>query len=138
MRARSALVGAGGLAVATLAILAGFNVATSAPALVTSDEDQVRAVLDGMNGSYNRSDFEAFASHVCADMLRASGYEAGWYQSRESDGPTQITVNSVDVTGDGDGARAVANVRFVAANHEDAKTLDIDLLREGAEWKACR
>jgi len=87
-----------------------------------------------MNGAYNRSDFDAFASHVCADMLRASGYEAGWYQSRESDGPTQITVNSVDVTGDD----AVANVRFVAANHEDTKTLDIDFLREGAEWKACR
>jgi hypothetical protein len=67
-------------------------------------------------------------------MLRADDYEAGWYQSRKSDGPTQITVNSVDVTGDD----AVANVRFVAANHADAKTLDIDFLREGAEWKACR
>jgi hypothetical protein len=87
-----------------------------------------------MNGSYNRSDFEAFASHVCADMLRAGGYEAGWYQSRESDGPTQITVNSVDVTGHD----AVANVRFVAANHSDAKTLDVDFLREGDQWKACR
>jgi len=36
------------------------------------------------------------------------------------------------------GADAVANVRFIAANHEDAKTLDIDFLRDGAEWKACR
>jgi len=52
----------------------------------------------------------------------------------ESDGPTQIAVNSVDVTGDD----AVANVRFVAANHEDPKTLDIDFLRDGADWKACR
>ena len=33
---------------------------------------------------------------------------------------------------------AVANVRFVAANQPDAKTLDVDFLREGAEWKACR
>jgi hypothetical protein len=77
---------------------------------------------------------EAFASHVCADMLRAGGYEAGWYQSRESDGPTQITVNSIDVTGD----NAVANVRFVAANHSDARTLNVDFLREGDQWKACR
>ncbi len=36
------------------------------------------------------------------------------------------------------GIDAGANVRFVAANHEDAETLDIDFLREGAEWKACR
>jgi hypothetical protein len=71
-------------------------------------------------------------------MLRAGGYEAGWYQSRKSDGPTQITVNSVDVTGDGDNAQAVANVRFVAANHSDVKTLDVDFLREGDQWKACR
>ena len=99
-----------------------------------TDENQVRAVLDGMNNSYNRSDFAGFSSHVCPDMLRANGYEAGWYQSRKSDGPTQITVNSVDVTGDD----AVANVRFRAANHEDAKTLDIDFLRRGVDWKACR
>jgi hypothetical protein len=35
------------------------------------------------------------------------------------------------------GNDAVANVRFEAANHEDATTLDIEFLREGAEWKAC-
>ena len=87
-----------------------------------------------MNGSYNRSDFDSFASHVCADMLRADAYEAGWYHSRQSDGPTRITVNSVDVTGDD----AVANVRFVAANHDGRQDTDIDFLREGAEWKACR
>jgi hypothetical protein len=123
-----------GAAGAALPIAAVLIFATMGSAPRATDENQVRAVLDGMNGAYSRSDFDAFASHVCADMLRASGYEAGWYQSRESDGPTQITVNSVDVTGDD----AVANVRFVAANHEDTKTLDIDFLREGAEWKACR
>jgi hypothetical protein len=36
------------------------------------------------------------------------------------------------------GYDAIANVRFAAANHEDARTLDVDFLREGAEWKACR
>jgi hypothetical protein len=105
--ARKGLFIAGG----ALAIVAALMVVTTRPAPTATDEDQVRRLLEGMNGSYNRSDFEAFASHVCADMLRAGGYEAGWYQSRESDGPTQITVNSIDVTGD----NAVANVRFVAA-----------------------
>jgi hypothetical protein len=126
------------LAAAALTIAAVLIVVTTRPGPTATDEAQVRAVLEGMNGSYNRSDFDAFASHVCSEMLRADAYEAGWYQSRESDGPTQITVNSIDVTGDGDSSRAVANVRFVAANHADSKTLDIDFLRDGAEWKACR
>jgi hypothetical protein len=132
--ARKGLFIAGGALAAALAIVAALMLVTTRAAPTATDGDQVRRVLEGMNGSYNRSDFEAFASHVCADMLRAGGYEAGWYQSRKSDGPTQITVNSVDVTGDD----AVANVRFVAANHSDAKTLDVDFLREGDQWKACR
>ena len=118
--ARKGLFIAGGALAAALAIVAALMVVTTRPAPTATDEDQVRRVLEGMNGSYNRSDFEAFASHVCADTLRAGGCDAGWYQSRESDGATQITVNSIDVTGD----NAVANVRFVAANHSDAKTLD--------------
>ena len=135
--ARIGLLIAGGALAAALAIVAALMVFTARPVPAATDADQVRAVLERMNGSYNRSDFDAFASHVCADMLRADSYEAGWYQSRKSDGPTQITVNSVDVTG-GPHPQAVANVRFVAANHSGAKTLDIDFLREGAEWKACR
>jgi len=123
-----------GAVVAALPIVAMLIVFSKGPTPTATDADQVRAVLNGMNGSYNRSDFAAFAAHVCEDMLRADGYKAGWYESRRSDGPTQITVNSVDVTGDD----AVANVRFVAANHGDAKTLDIDFFREGADWKACR
>ena len=132
--ARTGLFIVGGALAVALAMVAALMLLTTRPAPAATDADQVRAVLVGMNRSYNRSDFEAFASHVCADMLRAEAYEAGWYQSRQSDGPTEITVNSIDVMGD----NAVANVRFVAANHVDAKTLDIDFLREGAEWKACR
>ena len=128
---------AAALAAAALTIAAVLMVVATRPVPTATDEAQVLAVLDGMNGSYNRSDFDAFASHVCADMLHADGYEAGWYQSRKSDGPTQLTVNSIDVAGDPP-LHAVANVRFVAANQPDAKTLDVDFLREGAEWKACR
>ena len=123
-----------GAVVAALPIVAVLIVFSKGPTPTATDAGQVRAVLNGMNGSYNRSDFTAFAAHVCEDMLRADGYKAGWYESRKSDGPTQITVNSVDVTGDD----AVANVRFLAANRSDAKTLDIDFLRDGADWKACR
>jgi hypothetical protein len=119
--------------VATLTIIAVVSLATG-PAPAATDADQVRAVLDRMNSSYNQTDFDAFASHLCADMLRVPDFEAGWHESRASDGPTQIAVNSVDVTGD----NAVANVRFEAANQVDAKTLDIDFLRDGTEWKACR
>jgi hypothetical protein len=111
--------------------------ATAAPAAAATDEDQVRSVLDVMNGSYNRSDFAGFASHLCSGMLSTRGYEAGWYASRSADGPTRIVVNSVDVRGDPP-SLAVANVKFVAANHADAKVLDVEFLRVGADWKACR
>ena len=135
--ARAGLVIAGSALAAALAMVAVLFLVTTRPAPAVTDEDQVRAVLAGMNGSYNESNFEAFASHVCADMLRNNSYEAGWYESRQTDGPTQITVNSVDVTGD-PASLAVANVQFVAANQADPKTLDVDFLREGDQWKACR
>jgi hypothetical protein len=122
------------VAAAVLATATGLGLLATAPSSPASDEDQVRAVLYGMNGSYNRTDFDAFASHLCAGMLQAEGFKAGWYKSREVDGPTRITVNSVNVKGN----NAVANVRFEAAHHEHTKTLDLDFVRESSEWKACR
>ncbi len=112
-------------------------VVAATPAHAATDEDQVRAVLDGMNASYNGADFDAFASHLCAAMRHAEGFEAGWYQSRKTDGPTTISVMSVDVAGDPP-SRAVANVRFAAANRADPKVLEVDFVRESAQWKACR
>jgi hypothetical protein len=118
-------------------IVAGIALLAPPSAGASTDEDQVRAVLTGMNTSYNRTDFGSFATHLCSNMLKAAGFEAGWYASRKSDGATQIIINSIDVTG-GSHAQAVANVRFQAANHQDPKTLDVEFLRQGAEWKACR
>ena len=120
--------------VATLTIVAAVSVATVGSAFAATDADQVRAVLDRMNSSYNQSDFDSFASHLYVDILTVPDFDAGWHESRESDGPTEIAVNSIDVAGD----KAVANVRFEAANREDAKTVDVDFVREGADWKACR
>jgi hypothetical protein len=119
------------------AVVAGLLVLSSAPAHAATEEDQVRAVLDGMNASYNIADYNGFASHLCADMTRVDGFEAGWHQSRETDGPTRITVISVDVAGNPP-SQAIANVRFAAANHADAKILEVAFVRESAEWKACR
>ncbi|MGE2723005.1 transcriptional regulator [Mycolicibacterium celeriflavum] len=115
----------------------GASPALAAPASAAEDADQVRAVLAGMNGSYNREDFEAFAAHICAPMRRVAGFEAEWYASRKADGPTRIKVNSVTVAGQPP-VTAVATVRFAAANQPTAKTFDIDFLREGTQWKACQ
>src|SRR5262245_40525243 len=114
------------------ALVAGLALVAPTPAHAATDEDQVRTVLDVMNTSYNRSDFQGFAAHVCADMLKPAGFEAGWYASRKSDGPTQITINSIAVAG----PDAVANVRFQSTDH--LRTLDVGLVRVGADWKACR
>jgi hypothetical protein len=128
------LITGAALVAAVLTIAATLTVVATRPVPTATVEAQVLAVLDGMNGSYNRSDFEGFASHICSDMLQANGYQAGWYHSRQADGPTEITVNSIEVNGAG----AVANVEFLAANHPDATTLDIDFRREGSAWKACQ
>jgi|GEM_PF-4898415 len=120
--------------VAALVAVAVVGWAAPAVAAPAPDEDAVRTVLNRMNTSYNGMDFGGFAANLCPDMLQSAGFAANWYASRKTDGPTKITVNSVSVRGD----RAVANVRFEAANRDDPKTLDIDLIRNGGEWKACR
>ena len=122
---------------AALTAATGLSVLICAPSSAATDEDQLRAILNGMNASYNRTDFGSFATHLCAGMRSAAGFEAGWYASRKSDGPTQITINSVEVSG-APHPQAVANVRFQAANHAGAKTFDVEFLREGGDWKACR
>ncbi|KUI02706.1 hypothetical protein AU188_14690 [Mycobacterium sp. IS-3022] len=121
---------------AAAAVGVSISSALIAPARAAGDADQVRAVLDGMNGSYNRSDFPSFATHVCAVMRHADGFETEWYASRKADGPTRISINSVTVAGR-PAVKAVATVRFAAANQPDAKTFDIDFVREGSQWKAC-
>jgi hypothetical protein len=120
--------------VATLAIVAAVSVAAAGTAHAATDADQVRGVLDVLNNAYNSSDFDAFASHLCAQMRETDDFKAGWYVRRRVDGPTRITVNSVNVAGDD----AFANVRFEAANRTDAKTMDVEFIREGLDWKACR
>jgi ketosteroid isomerase-like protein len=133
VRARDGLLVTGGAIVAAV-LVAVISMVTTRPAPAGTEADRVRAVLDTMNSSYNRDDFNAFASHLCADILHVHNFESGWHQSRDSDGPTRIAVNSVNVNGD----NAVANVRFEAANQEDSRTLDVVFLRDGDAWKVCR
>ncbi|BBY80626.1 transcriptional regulator [Mycolicibacterium pulveris] len=121
--------------VAALSAVAVLGAAPPVPARAATDQEQIRAVLEGMNDAYNRFDFAGFAEYVCAAMREADGFEADWYSSRRVDGPTRITVGSVAVSGD-PASSAVANVRFEAAEHTE--TLAVDFVREQARWRACR
>ncbi|OBI71406.1 hypothetical protein [Mycobacterium sp. E740] len=125
------------VALTTFAVSTTIPWTAVAPANAAGDADQVRTVLEVMNGSYNRSDFTSFAEHVCTAMRRAADFEKSWYASRQADGPTRISVDSVTLAGQ-PAASAVATVRFAAANQPDAKTFDVDFLREGSDWKACQ
>ncbi|MCV7278263.1 transcriptional regulator [Mycolicibacterium flavescens] len=118
--------------VGAAAVAAAVSTLLAAPAVADSGEQEIRAVLDAMNSSYNRTDFAGFAAHVCADMLQGAAFAAGWYESRKVDGPTRITVESVSTRGDD----AVAHVRFQAGGNN--RTFDVDFLREGSQWKACQ
>ncbi|MGV0643581.1 Rv0361 family membrane protein [Mycolicibacterium sp. XJ879] len=122
--------------IAALTVLAVLGLAwPSSTARAATDQEQVRAVLNGMNDSYNRFDFDAFAMYVCAAMRNDDGFEPGWYSSRRVDGPTRISVGAVSVAGD-PATSAMATVRFEAAHHTE--TLAVEFVREGAQWKACR
>ncbi|MGV0790587.1 Rv0361 family membrane protein [Mycolicibacterium sp. XJ1819] len=126
-----------GRLVCALGVAAALTVLAPGTAGAATDQDRVRDVLVEMNDAYNRFDFATFATYLCTDVLRVEGFQAHWQQSRRTDGPTRIAVNSVNVAGD-PASVAVANVRFEAVNHEQPKTLDVEFVREGAEWKACR
>lgn len=130
MRRLAVMLAAVGMGACSHAVL-------TAPAHAASDEDRVRAVLAGMNGAYNRSDFAAFAAQVCTAMRHVDGFRSEWYASRSADGPTRISIHSVTVA-DHPAGSAIATVRFAAENQPSAKTFDIDFLREGGDWKACR
>ena len=57
------------------AVVAGLALLSPAPAQANTVEDQVRAVLGGMNGSYNRTDFTGFAAHPCANRTDAKTFD---------------------------------------------------------------
>ena len=91
LHARIGLLIFGGVAAVALTLVALLIAVGMRSAPAASDEDQVRAVLTRMNGSYNQSDFAGFASHLCPDMRRDNGYEAGWRLESLPLSPVQAT-----------------------------------------------
>ena len=69
--------------VATLATVAAVGMATAATGIARPPTKTKSAPSSsGMNGSYNRSDFDAFASHLCTALLQSDGFEAGWREEQ--------------------------------------------------------
>jgi hypothetical protein len=124
-------------AVAVIAIVATILVVTLGGARPAgpSDEEQIRAVVDGFEEAWNRSDFEKFTSLVCAESLNNGDAPAKdeFMEQRRDDGRIELTVTSVDVHGE----KATAKVDETNPQKHDTKSEDLDLVRENGKWKAC-
>ena len=93
-----------------------------------SDEERIRAIVNGLEETYNDSDFEAFRQYLCTG-LRDEITEESWH----SDEHWSLTIESLEITGD----TATATVTNDFDGTDEPETEEISLLREDGEWKAC-
>ncbi len=127
-RRRTGLI-AGGI-VAALAVIA---IAVVAVVVVTSnseptDEERIRTIVNGLEDTYNRSDFDAFQKYLC-NSLKDEIAEDSWH----SDDRWSLTIESLEVTGD----KATVSVTNDFDGTDEPETEDISFVREDGGWKAC-
>ena len=101
-----------------------------------SDEQQIRAVVAGMQEAWNRTDFNAFRDYLCKDNQRfwaALGADNAGATTMRERGRAEFTVHSVDVSGD----KARASVKEKYSNGDETpETTEHFVLEEGS-WKFC-
>ena len=128
------IIGGTAAAVAVVAIIAVVVLTTrdSKP----SDEEQIRAVVAGMEDAWNSSDYQKFRGFVCEDSLAVAvaPTEDEFKEQRKGEGRIELEVKGVEITDD----EAIVEVEEIFAKDEDSTdTEDLELVRENGEWKAC-
>jgi hypothetical protein len=136
-RRRTGLIVGGigaGLALSIVAAVLIVTLGRSTP-VGPSDEEQIRAVVEGFEDAWNKSDFEKFKGYICARNLQNGDAptEDKFTEQRSADGPIDLTVTSVQVNGD----KATAKVDEMNPQKHEKKSEDLDLVRENGGWKAC-
>ena len=101
----------------------------------SSDEDQIRGVLQAMSDAYNRMDVRSTEDELCA-QARAQWnpeMESAWLAYRSRHGAAEFTVRSLDVSG------AAAHVTGTQTFHNDAKVqgFTAEMRRATYGWKVC-
>jgi Tfp pilus assembly protein FimT len=126
----------GGIVAATIAIVAVVIVLAVPRGTQPSDEQQIRAVVAGMQEAWNRTDFGAYRGYLCKDNQRFWAElgvdDAGATTMRER-GRAEFTVHSVNVSG----ARAQASVKEKYSNGDEPPESTEHFVLEEGKWKFC-
>jgi hypothetical protein len=125
------LLACAGAAIAVVSV-SGHSVtgtATRPAGTALSDEDQVRAVVDRFEQSWNEEDFDAMSEILCEDMRNDPEFDPSIMSEMRSIAGS-LTLTVVDLYVNGDAATAT-----ILNQGEDPD--DIDFTREDGEWKWC-
>lgn len=95
----------------------------------TSDEDQIKEVIERFEKAWNDEDFDTMEQIICAKLQEDEEFnETEFLDARQSSGRLNLTINEIKVRGD----KATANME---QRGEEAQ--DFDFVREDDEWKMC-
>ena len=120
-----------GAVIAVVAVSGHSVTGTATPPAGTalSDEDQVRAVVDRFEKSWNEEDFDAMSEILCEDMRNDPEFDPSIMSEMRSIAGS-LTLTVADLYVDGDAATAT-----ILNQGEDPD--DIDFTRENGDWKWC-
>jgi hypothetical protein len=129
------------LVIAGLLVIAGVVVACggSTQGKTTSDEDQIRAVMQREETALNNLDYNAYLQTLCAELRPQQESQTTWVSKNKASidayGPIEFRLTNIKVTGD----TATADTSTKGQKEpESRRTTDTaHLLREGGNWKEC-
>lgn len=111
---------------ATMALIAGPACPTAA---ATTDDEQIRGVVEDFERSWNAGQLDAWTSLLCRDVRGTEDFsESAFADVREMAGLLALEVTSLEILGD----RATA---IIEQRGDDAD--DIAFVREDGTWKWC-
>ena len=121
-------------AIAVVAIAAAVLVVVLTRESKPSDEEQIRAVLTGMQDAWNGENWNEFKGFVCEPSMQDDPpTDEDLQEERDQQGRSELTVKSIEISGD----KASASVEQTYENSDEPDTEDVDFVREGDDWKVC-
>ena len=129
------------LVIAGLLVIAGVVVACggSTQGKTTSDEDQIRAVMQREETAFDNLDYNAFLQTLCAELRPQQESQTKWVSkdkaSIDAYGPIEFRVTNIKVTDDT--ATADNSTKGQKEPESRRTTSTAQFVREGGAWKDC-
>ena len=105
---------------------------TTVTTTTQSDQDQIGAVIHGMQRDWNQSNYSAFANHYCSKE-QAKLSKDSFDQERSQKGQVQITFSAVSVSG----TTATVSPTLKFEKESQSRHPNWKFVKEGGEWKFC-